>query len=422
MTKPKFQFPKHFFWGASTSAHQVEGNNHNQWTVWELENAQGLAKAAPYRLEHLESWSRIRAEAERADNYVSGEAADHYNRYEQDFDAVKAMGLNAFRFSIEWSRLEPKEGSWDVREIEHYRQYIKALRQRGIEPFVTLYHWTEPTWFSDKGGFEKLSNIKYFVRFAEKVIDELGVDIKYITTINEPDTVMMQGYFLAQHPPQKHSPLLGIHVYFNLLRAHKRVYKLARKRSRRFKVGFTKAYAWVSADQHSWRERLMVRLDFLIRDDIPLWFVGRKTAYIGLNYYFSDKRQGFKMVDHSEATPRSDLGWEMVPEDLEKVLRRLGDRHPKLPIVITESGVADARDEYRQWWTARSLAAIHAAIVAGVRVDGYLHWALLDNFEWAYGKWPRFGLIEVDYDSQQRKPRPSALWYAKVVKNQRSGS
>lgn len=419
MAIPKFQFPKRFYWGAATSAHQVEGNTHNQWTVWELENANGLAKAAPYRLGHLASWDAIKDQATDPGNYVSGATADHYNRYEQDFDAVKAMGLNAFRFSIEWSRIEPKEGVWDATEIQHYREYLKALHARGIEPFVTLFHWTVPTWFSEKGGFEKSRNIQYFVRFAEKIMMELGPDLRYITTINEPDTVIMSGYITQDHPPQKHAPLLGIWVYFNLLRAHKRIYKLGRKRSRRFKIGFTKAYSWVEPINQSKRERFMTRLDFFIRDDIPLWFVGRKTAFIGANYYFSDKRDGFKFVTHTGDVPVSDLGWEMLPDDLEKVLKRLGKRHPKLPIVITESGVADADDSHRQWWIAHSLQAIHNAIKAGVKVEGYMHWALLDNFEWAFGKWPRFGLIEVNYQTFKRTPRKSALWYAKVIKQLR---
>lgn len=419
MPTQKFSFPKRFYWGAATSAHQVEGNTHNQWTVWELENANTLAKASPYRVGHLPSWDEIKAEAIKPENYVSGEAADHYNLYEQDFDMVQDMGLNAFRFSIEWSRIEPKEGQWDIAEIEHYRQYIKSLKRRGIEPFVTLYHWTVPVWFAERGGFEKISNIKYFVRFAEKILTELGAELRYITTINEPDTVMMQGYFVQGHPPQKQAPLLGIWTYFNLLRAHKRVYKMARKKSRRYKVGFTKAYACVMSANNSKRERLMTRIDYLIRDDIPLWFVGRKTDFYGMNYYFSDRREGFKLITHTGNVPVSDLGWEMLPDDLEKVLVRLGRRHPRAPIIITESGVADRADKYRQWWIAHSLQAIHNALQKGIRIEGYMHWSLLDNFEWAYGFWPRFGLIAVDYASQKRTLRPSGQWYSRVVKQMR---
>lgn len=416
----KFKFPKSFLWGASTSAHQVEGGNHNQWSVWELENARSLASAAQHKIGYLDRWPEVKEQASDPNNYVSGRAADHYNLYEKDFDAMQAMGLSAFRFSIEWSRIEPKEGQFDSAAIQHYRDYLKALKKRGLEPVATLYHWTVPVWFDELGGFEKQRNIKYFVRFAEKVLSELGPDLSYITSVNEPDTVMIHGYVTAQHPPQKHSWLRGAWVYFNLLRAHKRIYKLAKEKSRRFKVGFTKSYACVSpADEH-WKSRLATRLDYLVRDDLVLWFVGKKTAFLGVNYYFSDLRQGFQLADHHKDTPRNDLGWEMRPDDLEKVLTRLAKRRKSVPVIVTESGVADYRDSYRQWWIEQSLRAIQAANNKGAKVVGYLHWSLLDNFEWAYGFWPRFGLLEVDYKTMKRTPRASAKWYSKLVKQMRS--
>ncbi len=411
----KFKFPGSFLWGASTAAHQVEGGNHNQWSVWELENAKSLASAAPHKIGYLDRWDDIKQAATDPSNYVSGVAADHYHQYEQDFDLAKGMNLNTFRFSIEWSRVEPKEGQFDMAQIQHYRDYIKALKKRGLEPFVTLYHWTVPVWFDEIGGFERSKNIKYFVRFAEKIIDELGPELSYITTINEPDTVMIHGYVTAQHPPQKHSAPLGVWVYINLLRAHRRIYKLAKSRSRRFKVGFTKSYARVRAKNQDFKSRLAVRLDYLLRDDWVLWLVGKKTAFIGVNYYFSDLRDGTKLIDHSADTPKNDLGWEMLPDDLEPVLKRLAKKRPNVPLIITESGVADSRDKYRKWWIAHSLQAIDNCLRDGVRVDGYLHWALIDNFEWAYGFWPRFGLVEVDYKTLKRQPRPSAKWYGQVV-------
>ncbi|HET8690180.1 MAG TPA: family 1 glycosylhydrolase [Candidatus Saccharimonadales bacterium] len=419
MANVKLKFPKHFLWGASTSAHQVEGGNHNQWSVWELENARALASAAPHKIGYLDNWNDIQGQATEPSNYVSGLSADHFNRYEADFDLLESMHLNTFRFSIEWSRVEPKEGQFDSSAIQHYRDYIKSLKNRGIEPFVTLYHWTVPVWFDHKGGFERGGNIKYFVRFAEKIIDELGPELKFVTTINEPDTVMGLGYITAEHPPQKRSPLLGAWVYLNLLRSHRRIYKLARSRSRRFKVGWTKSYAYVRPKHQDWKSRLSVRLDYLVRDDLALWFIGKKTDFIGVNYYFSDLRDRLKLVDHGTDTPRNDLGWEMLPDDLEAVLRRLGGKRPSIPLIVTESGVADSQDKYRKWWLAHSLKAIDGAIRSGVRVDGYLHWSLLDNFEWAYGFWPRFGLVEVDYRTLERSLRPSGKWYGQVVKQMR---
>lgn len=419
MTKRSdLHFPKRFLWGASTSAHQVEGGTHNQWSVWELENARSLAKQAEYKLAELPIWPEIKDEATNPDNYVSGQAVDHYNRYEADFDLVKDMNLNAFRFSIEWSRLEPEEGKWDPKAIEHYRKYLRALKARGIEPFVTLYHWTVPVWFAERGGFEKARNIAYFVRFAEKVLHELGKDIRYITTINEPDTVVGHGYFLQQHPPQAHSPLKGIWVYRNLLSAHRRVYAMAKRMSRRYQVGFTKSYAYVHGGDEHWLTRLTVRLDYLIRDDLVLTYVGKKMDFIGVNYYFSDRYVG--RVISNEHTTANDLGWDLKPTDLELVLERLGRRYPDTPVIITESGVADMHDVYRKWWIAHSVQAVHNAMRSGVKVEGYLHWSLLDNFEWAYGRWPRFGLVAVDYKTLARTPRPSAIWYGKLVKKLRA--
>lgn len=411
------KFPKNFYWGASTSSHQVEGNTHNNWSVWELENAKSLASAAQYKIDHLPIWPEVKAEASDPQNYVSGIAADHYNRYELDFDIAQKLNFNAFRFSIEWSRIEPKEGAWNVEAIQHYRDYILALKKRGLEPFITLYHWTVPTWFSDKGGFERARNIKYFVRFAEKMLQELGTELRYITTINEPDTVAVHGYITLEHPPQKHSYLKYFWVYRNLLKAHKEVYKLGKKMSRKYKIGFTKGYAWIRpGDERRWT-KWVVRADFWVRDDVVLGYVGRKTDFIGVNYYFSDRHIGLGVKNDTKNV--NDLGWEMRPEDLEHVLKRLAKRH-KQPLIITESGVADRNDAHRQRWILRSLIAMDAAMKGGVELLGYLHWAHTDNFEWAYGRWPRFGLVEIDYDNNlKRRVRKSALWYGHVIKRMR---
>jgi len=410
------KFPKRFLWGASTSAHQVEGGLHNNWSVWELENAKSLAQAAPYKISHLPIWPEVKDDASDPENYVSGKATDHYNRYELDFDIAQKLNFNAFRFSIEWSRIEPEEGKWDLDEIQHYREYITALKKRGIEPMATLFHWTMPMWFVKMGGFEKSANVKYFVRYAEKILQELGQDLRYITTINEPDTVIVHGYVTLEHPPQKHSYWKAFWVYRNLLKGHKEVYKMGKRMSRRFKIGFTKSYAWLRAGDDRKITKLAVRGDFWLRDDLVLAYVGRKTDFLGLNYYFSDRHIGIK-VDNTQEN-LSDLGWEMRPDDLEHVIRRLA-KHKK-PIIVTESGVADKNDDYRQWWILRSILAIHAAMKHGADVLGYLHWAMIDNFEWAYGHWPRFGLVEVDYkDNFKRKVRKSAIWYGSVIKKMR---
>lgn len=408
-----FDFPKSFFWGAAVSAHQVEGDNHNNWSVWELENAKSLATAAPHRLGHLAIWPDIKAVATSPDSYVSGRAIDHYHRYDLDFAIAQKLNMNAFRFSVEWSRIEPAEGVWSKEAIEHYRGYILAMKKRGLEPMMTLYHWTVPTWFSDRGGFERSSNIQYFVRFAEKVLDEFHHEVRYVTTINEPDTVMSHGYVMLEHPPQKHSYIKAIVVYRNLLRSHKLIYRIAHKKSRRLKVGFTKSYASVSAGDTRLITRIATRLDYWLRDDVVLGYVRRQVDFIGVNYYFSDRHIGFDIVNPSERP--SDLGWDMQPQDLQRVLLRL--KKWKRPLLITESGVADMHDKYRQWWITQTLVAIQMARKKGVHVIGYLHWSMFDNFEWAFGRWPRFGLVAIDYENDlKRTVRASGLWYGKLLK------
>lgn len=410
-------FPKDFLWGVASSAHQVEGNTHNQWTEWELKNANSLAKAAKHRLAHLDSWPRIKAEASDAQNYVSGQATDHYHLYEKDFAIAKAMKLTAYRFSIEWSRIEPREGVWDAAEIAHYRRYIATMRHRGLEPIVTLYHWTVPVWFDQKGGFERASNIHYFVRFAEKVLTELGSELVYIATINEPDTVTGAGYITCEHPPQRHSYRKAFWVYRNLLLAHRRVYRMAKQISPRYQVGMVKSYAYVYAGDASWQSRVGVWLDYLLRDDLVLWYIGRHKDFLGVNYYFSDRHVGFRTANEDDTV--SDLGWELKPQNLEFVLGRLSRRHPRTPLIVTETGLADSRDEQRSWWIAHTVQAVQRAMDAGAMVRGYMVWSLTDTVEWAYGTWPRFGMVAIDYRTKARTPRKSARLYAKIVATMR---
>ncbi len=418
-----FKLPKQFLWGAATSAHQVEGGNHNNWSVWELENAKALAGAAKYNMGHVDWWPEIQRLATSPENYVSGRAIGHYHRYEEDLDLVKKMNLNAFRFSIEWSRIEPEEGVWNAKEIEHYRQYILAMKRRGIEPMVTLYHWTVPLWFMKKGAFARSSNVKYFVRFADKILEELGQNIRFVTTVNEPDTVSTMGYYTQEHPPGEHSLLKMIWVYRNHLKAHKLVYLIAKARSRRFKVGFVKSYAHAEAENGKWLSGIMVALYRFVTDTLVLRYVGRKQDFIGVNYYHTDTFDGTHMHpgvrynDHLNETV-SDLGWTLHPENLELVLKRLG-RYKK-PIFVMETGVADQHDRYRKQWLDGTIRSVINARKAGVDVQGYLHWSMFDNFEWAYGRWPCFGLVEIDYeDGLRRIPRKSAVYYAAIVKKAR---
>ena len=418
MAQPKLslKFPKRFLWGAATAAHQIEGNTHNQWTVWELENAKSKAAQAEYQLNDLENWEDIRAQAKDPDNYVSGELADHYALYLQDFDLLETMGMNSFRFSVEWSRIEPEEGVWNASAIAHYKQYVAELKKRNIEPVMTLFHFSLPVWFTDKGGFEKRSNVKHFVRFAEKIVREIGTDVKYIITINEPEVYAFESHYLGHWPPNQSSKWKWWRVINNLCYAHRQAAKVIHQINRRYEVSIAKNSGYFYAGDDAWLSRMSAAIMQYFQDDYVLKKVAKQCDFLGVNYYFSYRVYGYRIHNPDEKV--SDLGWDASPVNIEHALRRLHEKY-HLPMIITENGLADSSDTHRQWWISQTLIGMQRAMDHGVKLKGYLHWSLLDNFEWAHGKWPRFGLAAVDYDTKKRQLRPSARWFGKVIKHLR---
>ncbi len=408
-------FPKRFLWGASTSAHQVEGGLHNQWTVWELENAKSLATRAPYQFEDLQNWPHIAKDAKNPNNYVSGRAADHFTRYEEDFDILESLGMDAFRFGIEWARVEPQEGAWDAAAIDHYRAYLRALKARGITPVVTLFHFTLPVWFVEKGGFEKRRNVKHFVRFAEKVLDELGSDIKWIITINEPTVYVGESYFVGEWPPNKTGKVRGLWVLHNLLAAHRRIHRLTRG-GRRWKISMAHHILHFYAGDDARLSRASAWVADLVANRYILARSKRHSDFIGLNYYFSYRIYGYRV--HNPEEHQSDLGWDMQPAHLQYVLEDLSRRYD-LPIMVTENGLADASDERRKWWITESIKGMNQAMKSGTKLIGYLHWSLLDNFEWDKGFWPKFGLVSIHRGTMARTVRPSAKWFGAVIRKLR---
>ena len=407
------QFPKRFLWGAAIAAHQVEGGQHNQWSVWEFENAKSLSVQAEYHYGDLKSWADAKRLAKLPANYISGRAVDHFNRYEEDFDLAKQLNLNSLRFSIEWSRIEPEEGKWSKEGIDHYKRYLAALNARGIEPIVTLFHFTIPVWFAEMGGFEKRANIKLFVRFAEKIMQELGGSVRYIVTVNEPEAYAFESYLNGHWPPASMKMWRAIKVYHNLARAHNRTYTVLHKMRRTYKISFAKHSIHMYPGDDAWLSRVTAGIGQWFFDDYWIRKAIRKTDYLGINWYVSQRVYGYRI--HNPEDKLSDLGWPMEPGDLEHVLDRLHHKYKK-PIMITENGVADAEDEVRKWWIAESIGAMQRAMGQGVELLGYMHWTLTDNVEWDKGRWPRFGLYEIDYRTLQRTARPSALWFARVIK------
>jgi beta-glucosidase len=401
-------------WGASTAAHQIEGGTLNQWSEWELAHASELAKIAKQRLGWLTNWEDIKAQATAPENYVSGRSVDHYKRYEADFDLLEQLNMNAYRFGIEWSRLEPREGAWNIEALEHYRQYIKSLRGRNIEPIITLWHWTVPVWFAAKGGFAKRANIKYFERYVQRIAQEYGADLKYVITINEPNVYATFSYQQGEWPPQTKSIWQALWVYNNLKLAHKRVYRILKRARPNLQVGMAQNFSCnLPKNPISRIDRLFATIG---NYSWNWWFLDRTKRhqdFIGFNFYHTVYWSSFRQENPDK--PVNDVGWYMEPGKLYDLLMWTDKRYRR-PIIITENGVADAKDTYRRWWLEQTIVAMQKALKDGVQLRGYLHWSLLDNFEWAYGWWPQFGLVHVDRARGMRRTiRPSAEWFGAYI-------
>ncbi len=411
-------FPKDFFWGASTASHQVEGGNLNQWSVWELAHASELAKTAENKYGKLPIWDDVKKQAENPNNYVSGKGVEHYKRYHEDFAIVKKLNLNAFRFGIEWSRLEPEQGKWDEKEIQHYKDYIKELKKNGIEPFLNIWHWTVPIWFDELGGFTKRGNLKYFYRFVHKIAEEYVDQLHYVITLNEPNVYTTFSYLTGEWPPNQRNLLTASQVYWNLITAHKNAYKILKKNHPHLQIGIANQLANIQSKRpHNLIDVAVTKIMRTVWNWSFFRRIRKYQDFVGFNYYFSDYYKNlFKR--ENPLVPQNDMGWYMEPEGLYPLLIRTW-AHYKKPIFITENGVADMYDQYRKWWLEESFIAMERAISEGVDVAGYFHWSLLDNFEWAYGWWPKFGLVAVDRkNDMKRQVRPSAHWYAEFIKNQ----
>jgi beta-glucosidase len=402
-----------FLWGAATAAHQVEGNNRNQWTEWETKTANAKAADAPVRFSHFPIWDSVKHIAVQPDTYLSGSKIDHYHLFEEDFALLSDMHMNAYRFSVEWSRIEPEEGTWDLKEIEHYRAYIQALRKRNIEPVLTLFHFSLPVWFAERGGFEKKSNIAYFLRFAKKLMTELRDEVTYVITINEPEVYTQEGYITPHFPPQTKSYLKAWCVFNALIHAHRKTYTLLKGINPDFKVSLAKNSAYYYAGDARFITKLAVRLKYYLRDDYFLKRTVKQCDFLGVNYYFSNRVVGMKVDNLNEKV--HDLGWSLSPVDIEKVITRLYRKY-QLPIFITENGLADQADIQRKWWLEETLKGMEHAQAGGAELIGYLHWSLIDNFEWGFGIIPRFGLASVDYETNERTLRPSGVWFGEYIR------
>lgn len=397
-------FPDGFLWGSATSAHQVEGGNtKNDWYEWEKQPGRIL------------------------DGTVSGSATEHYSRYEQDFDIAESLHQNAHRLSLEWSRIEPEEGRWDMDAVAHYRAMIESLKRRKMTVMLTVWHFTLPQWFARDGGWESGQAIRRFERFAEFVAEQFGDLADLWVTINEPIVYLAQSYGAGVFPPGRRSFLSLIHVFGKLTLAHKAAYRaIHRVIDARGRSAAVVGIAQNVITFEPYKPNALIDAVFvwvanrLFNHQFFIWTKGTHD-FIGLNYYFHyrvkylpTKLSQFFYEVHTENREVSDLGWEINPEGLFQAVIEM-TRYGR-PIYITEHGIANADDGKRPRVIVASLKELYHAIQGGADVRGYFHWSLLDNYEWEKGFSGRFGLVAVDYVTQKRTPRRSAYVYADICR------
>ncbi len=401
-TAPK-RFPEGFMWGAATASYQVEGGIHN--TDW--------AKAADE--------GRVPQ---------CGMACDHYNRYAADFDIAKSLGHTAHRFSVEWARIEPEEGKFNDDAIRHYRDVLEALHKRGIRPYITLWHFTLPLWFSERGGFQQKNSPEIFARYSAYVVSKLGDLCTDFSTMNEPNVYGSNGWLRGSWPPFKRfvltdlisitnsgrtteskaqkglAPLfLYLRVMKHLSLAHNRAFDAIKKISPQTDVSVVKHIILFHANLNPFN-MLVARIANYVWTYRFMNRVHTKCDSIGLNYYFHKK------FGDTATYEKTDMDWDIYPEGLEEALLMLA-RYRK-PLFVSESGLADERDIHRADYITRQVQAMWRAIERGADVRGHMYWSLFDNYEWALGFEKRFGLVEIDYKTMERRIRPSANTYKKI--------
>jgi len=380
------KFPDGFLWGSATSSYQAEGGIDNS------------------------DWSKF---------FDAGLSCDHYHRFEEDFDLLRKLGMNAYRFSLEWSRIEPEQGKFNSEEIEHYKEVLLALRRKNIIPFVTLNHFTLPIWFTEKGGWLNSKSSGYFEKYTKEVVKRLGEYVTFWITINEPLVYAGNSYFSGKWPPQKKSFFSAARAIRNLIKAHKKSYYSIHKLSSSARVGIAKNNIFFEPYKNKVINKVIVKVVDYFWNRYFLNAIQKELDFLGLNYYFHNrirfKFSSFKKWKNNNDNKKvTDTGWEIYPEGIYFVLKGL--KEYRKPIYITENGLADAKDRFREDFIKDHLCNIHKAIREEVDVRGYFHWSFMDNLEWDKGYGKKFGLIEIDFDTLERKIRPSANYYAKTCK------
>ena len=396
------QFPEGFLFGASISAHQTEGNNTNSdWWWWEH------TAATPCR-------------------EPSGDACDFYHRYREDVSMLAHFGLNAFRFGIEWARIEPAEGEFSRAELMHYRRVLEACHEHGVTPVVTFHHFTVPRWLHDQGGFAADRFPELFERYCDRAAAALGDRIGYACTINEPQGLGSSGWLLGINPPGHEDDREGAQrAVDNLLEAHRRGAAAIRARAG-IPTGVTLALPDLQYEDGARPGNGSLELESKVGD----WFLelARGDDFVGVQTYtrFRYGPEGPRSPGHdwsdmtrelSETDETTQMGYEYYPQALGGAIRRVHRTCPGVPVLVTENGIATSNDAKRIAYIDAAMREVAACIGEGIDVRGYLYWSLLDNFEWAFGYAPQFGLVSVDRPSFARRPKPSLAWLGEHAKS-----
>ncbi|MGO2660375.1 glycoside hydrolase family 1 protein [Mycetocola reblochoni] len=382
-------FPDGFLWGAATAAHQVEGNNVNSnW--WVMEHAADTTMVEP-----------------------SGDAMDHYHRYPEDMRLLAEAGLNSYRFSIEWARIEPERGFVSRAELDHYRRMIDTARENGLDPTVTLMHFTVPRWFQNDGFWRAADAADLFARYSETVLPILE-GVEYVCTINEPNiAAMLAGGEDAANLVAYGLPNPDLGVADTLLESHRRSAEILHT------VPGVKA-GWTIATQafHSTGEPGADEKLYEYGHPRDFWYLENSAGddFVGVQAYTRTFIGPEGPTPVSEEVETTLTGWEFFPEALEMGVRSAWELSGGVPVLVTENGIATSDDSRRIAYTEGALRGLHRAIEDGIDVRAYQHWSALDNYEWASGYRPTFGLIGVDRETFERTPKPSLAWLGAVAR------
>lgn len=407
----KFTLKEGLLLGGATAATQIEGGDENN------------------------NWARFAAEGKIYDKTSPTRACDHYNRYKEDIDLMSEMGLKIYRFGIEWSRIEPKEGEFDEGVLSHYREEIEYMISKGIRPMLTLHHFTNPLWFEDMGGFTNKRSVDIYMSFASRVIDALGDLVSDYVTVNEPNVYSTNSLFYGIWPPERKSLGALVKAYSNLTACHIRAYEMIHKK--RESMGFKREETLVSFANHlrvfapENRKNPIHRIcaslsSYLFQGAITRAMMqgrclfpvlrrkgvkrGKYYDFIGVNYYSRSTVSGIADGVRENA-PKNDLGWEIYHEGLLELSCALYKKYGA-PVFVTENGTCDNTDAFRPLFVYDQLKLISET---DNPIERYYHWSVFDNFEWREGESARFGLVRVDYETQTRTVNNSGKLYSKII-------